>query len=94
MPYDAKSKRFDWPRDGIDWSDDVHSHTQLGSTLWDNERQLLWVVFGSLNQTYVAAYSINTNNSPSTQEQEIPTSWLKEFEQSKSLESSLKGTIN
>jgi hypothetical protein len=51
-------------------------------------------VFGSLNQTYVAAYSINTNNSPSTQEQEIPTSWLKEFEQSKSLESSLKGTIN
>jgi len=94
LPYDAKSKRFDWPRDGIDWSDDVHSHTQLGSILWDNERQLLWVVFGSLNQTYVAAYSINTNNSPSTQEQEIPTSWLKEFEQSKSLESSLKGIIN
>mgnify|MGYP000359624969 FL=1 len=94
LPHDAKSKRFDWPRDGINWSDDVHSHTQLGSTLWDNERQLLWVVFGSLNQTYVAAYSINTNNSPSTQEQEIPTSWLKEFEQSKSLESSLKGIIN
>ena len=94
LPYDAKSKRFDWPRDGIDWSDDVHSHTQLGSILWDNERQLLWLVFGSLKQTYVAAYSINPNNSPSTQEQEIPTSWLKEFEQSKSLESSLKGTIN
>ncbi|AMN12559.1 hypothetical protein ACZ81_13835 [Alteromonas macleodii] len=94
LPYDTKSKRFDWPRDGIDWSDDVYSHTQLGSILWDNERQLLWLVFGSLNQTYVAAYSINLNNSPSTQEQEIPTSWLKEFEQSKSLESSLKGIIN
>ena len=94
LPHDAKSKRFDWPRDGIDWSDDVHSHTQLGSILWDNERELLWVVFGSLNQTYVAAYSIDPNNSPSTQEQEIPTSWLKEFEQSKSLESSLKGIIN
>ena len=94
LPHDAKSKRFDWPRDGIDWSDDAYSHTQLGSILWDNERQLLWLVFGSLKQTYVAAYSINPNNSPSTQEQEIPTSWLKEFEQSKSLESSLKGTIN
>ena len=94
LPHDAKSKRFDWPRAGIDWSDDVHSHTHLGSILWDNERQLLWLVFGSLNQTYVAAYSINPNNSPSTQEQEIPTSWLKEFEQSKSLESSLKGIIN
>ena len=94
LPHDAKSKRFDWPRDGIDWSDDAYSHTQLGSILWDNERQLLWLVFGSLKQTYVAAYSINPNNSPSTQEQEIPTSWLKEFEQSKSLELSVKGIIN
>ena len=94
LPHDAKSKRFDWPRDGIDWGDDAYSHTQLGSILWDNERQLLWLVFGSLKQTYVAAYSINPNNSPSTQEQEIPTSWLKEFEQSKSLELSVKGIIN
>jgi len=94
LPHDAKSKRFDWPRTGIDWSNDVHAHTQLGSILWDNERQLLWLVFGSLKQTYVAAYSINPNNSPSTQEEEIPTSWLKDFEQSKSLESSLKGILN
>lgn len=94
LPHEATSKRFDWPQKGIEWNDEATSHTQLGSILWDNERQFLWLVFGSLKQTYVAAYKINPNNTSISKEQEIPTPWLEEFERSKSFELSLKGIKN
>jgi len=94
LPHEALSKRFDWPKTGIDLSNDPKSHDQLGSILWDDERKLLWLVFGSFKQSYIAAYKINPNNNSSIERNVVSTSWLNEFARSKKLELSQRETVD
>ncbi len=82
-PYEAEGKSFDWPKEGLAWANNEKLYTKLGSSLWDNERQLLWVVFGHYSQTYVAAYRIEVTGDSKPPKYDIPSQWIKDFENAK-----------
>lgn len=74
-PWQVSSTRFEWPKKGLNWSEEAKNHTKLGSITWDNKRQLLWTVIGNRKHVYLAAYKIIVDDNRPEEPITMPKNW-------------------